>query len=196
MRAGGQLVLAGGIDLLFYLFHDGVDILHAHRALLTCVQKPLFDFAGIEGLAPHVLFYHHQRRGFDLLIGGEAPAAAQAFAASADGAALLRGPGINHAAVQITAVLASHGASSFLSAMGYNTFSACRKSPAGPVFFPPGHVSPATTARRGKRAGLPNPPHRPLNSVFTSRATALQTFQNGSFYYYNKRSARLQAGGA
>ena len=96
----------------FNVVDDGFQLWRSYRPLLASFQQSLQNLLTLETLAAAVFLDDHVGNFVDALVGGEAAATFQAFAAAADGVAGAAFAGINDLVVHVRAERALHSAES------------------------------------------------------------------------------------
>src|SRR5258708_15056961 len=109
---GGELAFGGFVHDAFDFVDDAFEFRRGHRALLAGLQQALQNFLTFETLAAAIFLDDHVGDFVDSLVGGEAAAAFEAFAAAANGIAAAAFAGINHLVVDVRAERAFHSADS------------------------------------------------------------------------------------
>src|SRR5216683_5341031 len=128
---GGELALGGLVHHAFDFVDDGFEFGRWHRPLFAGFQQALENFLALEAFAAAVLLDDHVGNFVDALIGGEAAAAFEAFAAAANGVAGAAFARINHLVVHVRTERALHSGESpwrifvpaLLSAISWSTIS-------------------------------------------------------------------------
>src|SRR5215203_112386 len=107
---GRDLPVLALVEHRFGLIDDRLQLLQGDRPLLARLEQAAEELLAAELLARAVVLDDHVGDILDLLVGGEAPAAAQALAAAADGRAVAALPRVDHPVAVFGAKGAPHRA--------------------------------------------------------------------------------------
>src|ERR1700684_282013 len=109
---GGQLALGRVVHHAFDVVDDRFEFRRRHRALFARLQQSLQNFLAFEPFAAAIFFDDHVGNFIDALVGGEAAAALQAFAAAANRVAGTAFARIDYLVIDVGTERALHSAGS------------------------------------------------------------------------------------